>query len=242
MSWHLQWALLCNCLNCELQSASSQTPNASGLQCWCEKHNPICLQTQPHNQMCQLRIAELCFLLKPNRPLFMPTAGALADVDALEDASLSFHWCWELRTFTGLPKAVKAHADAARKHRKQVGGRPSAGVGRGPGWQAGRQVRRLERGQQGRGAAYANARPTGCAAGPGGCMCCGGLWRGAAWSALIPGFPSFLASCEVHAFIWWGTAQQSPNTSLVCQIILQYCKFCLKALLFFNVPSRCWTG
>jgi hypothetical protein len=44
----------------------------------------------------------------------------LADVDALEDATPAFHWCWELRSFTGLPKAVKQHADAARKHRKQV--------------------------------------------------------------------------------------------------------------------------
>lgn len=48
-------------------------------------------------------------------------AGALADVDALEDATASFHWCWELRTLTGLPKAAKQHADAVRKHRKQVG-------------------------------------------------------------------------------------------------------------------------
>lgn len=44
----------------------------------------------------------------------------MANVDALEDATAAFHWCWELRTFTGLPKAVKQHADAARKHRKQV--------------------------------------------------------------------------------------------------------------------------
>lgn len=57
----------------------------------------------------------------------MLAAGALANVDALEDATLSFHWCWELRTFTGLPKAVKAHADAARKHRKQVGRQAGGG-------------------------------------------------------------------------------------------------------------------
>jgi hypothetical protein len=47
-------------------------------------------------------------------------AGALANVDALEDATAAFHWCWELRTLAGLPKAAKQHADAARKHRKQV--------------------------------------------------------------------------------------------------------------------------
>ena len=46
--------------------------------------------------------------------------GALANVNALEDATTAYHWCWELRTLTGLPKAVKQHADAARKHRKQV--------------------------------------------------------------------------------------------------------------------------
>jgi hypothetical protein len=57
----------------------------------------------------------------PTCVLAVLAAGALANVDALEDATLSFHWCWELRSFSGLPKAVKAHADAARKHRKQVG-------------------------------------------------------------------------------------------------------------------------
>lgn len=50
----------------------------------------------------------------------LPRSGALANVDALEDATADFHWCWELRTLTGLPKAAKQHADAARKHRKQV--------------------------------------------------------------------------------------------------------------------------
>eukprot|EP00878_Enallax_costatus_P008541 GHUV01008929.1.p1 GENE.GHUV01008929.1~~GHUV01008929.1.p1 ORF type:complete len:505 (+),score=223.55 GHUV01008929.1:730-2244(+) len=46
--------------------------------------------------------------------------GALAPVDAFEDETGAYHWCWELRSLTGLPKAVKQQADAARKHRKQV--------------------------------------------------------------------------------------------------------------------------
>jgi hypothetical protein len=44
----------------------------------------------------------------------------LANVDALEDDAAEYHWCWELRTFAGLPKPVKQAADAARKRRKQV--------------------------------------------------------------------------------------------------------------------------
>eukprot|EP00775_Hariotina_reticulata_P013519 gene13519-13644_t len=46
--------------------------------------------------------------------------GALANVDALEDDSGSYHWCWELRSFAGLPKPIKHQANTARKHRKQV--------------------------------------------------------------------------------------------------------------------------
>eukprot|EP00879_Flechtneria_rotunda_P009576 GHRR01010022.1.p2 GENE.GHRR01010022.1~~GHRR01010022.1.p2 ORF type:complete len:424 (+),score=170.34 GHRR01010022.1:2382-3653(+) len=47
--------------------------------------------------------------------------GAMANVDALEDASPFYHWCWELHSFTGIPKHIKQHADQARKQRKQVG-------------------------------------------------------------------------------------------------------------------------
>jgi hypothetical protein len=47
-------------------------------------------------------------------------AGLLANVDALEDDAEAYHWCWELRALTGLPKPVKQAADATRKRRKQV--------------------------------------------------------------------------------------------------------------------------
>jgi hypothetical protein len=47
-------------------------------------------------------------------------AGLLANVDALEDDAKAYHWCWELRALTGLPKTVKQAADTARKRRKQV--------------------------------------------------------------------------------------------------------------------------
>lgn len=45
----------------------------------------------------------------------------MPDVDALEDDSLSHHWAWEARSLVHLPKALRPLADAARKHRKQVG-------------------------------------------------------------------------------------------------------------------------
>jgi hypothetical protein len=58
-------------------------------------------------------------------------SGLLANVDALEDDAEVYHWCWELRTFAGLPKPVKQAADAARKRRKQVRVLLNAGVWKG---------------------------------------------------------------------------------------------------------------
>jgi hypothetical protein len=50
--------------------------------------------------------------------MLLTIAGTLADVDALENTSTEFHWCWELRALSSLPKHMRGAADAARKHRR----------------------------------------------------------------------------------------------------------------------------